>query len=90
MAKSTTFQAIANAVPKAGGQRALPTTSAQAILETVGMSVSEDIFKKSKKSVDLTAQEHLDSFNMIMLICPKLQRTGSISKLLNEGMLCMA
>ena len=60
LAKSTIFQAIANAVPKAGGQRALPTTSAQAILETVGLSVSEDVLKKSKKSVNLTAQEHLN------------------------------
>ena len=59
MAKSTIFQAIANAVPKAGGQRALPTTSAQPILETVGLSVSEDVLKKSKKVSQLNSARAL-------------------------------
>ena len=87
LSKLNEFRAIANAIPKAGGQRALPTTSAQAILETVGISVSEDVFKKSKNSVNLTIQEQLHSFNMIepLLLATKNKNPGLRYKIVPEA-----
>ena len=86
MAKCATFRAITNAIPKAGGQRALATTSAKAILETVGMSVSEDVYKKSKKLVKLKTQEHLHTFNLMepFLVATKTKNPGLRYKIVSE------